>query len=308
VAKPPYPRARKRFGQHFLEPAWVTRLVNLVDPRPEDVFLEIGPGRGALTRVLAPRAGRVIAIEIDRDLAAALPATVPSNVTVIQGDFLELNLESGLADLLPREAGVLRDARPTDSAGRPRRDASTVDSTGASRDDRLDGDLSLRVIGNLPYNISSPILFKLITAADCGRRVSDATLMLQKEVVDRITAEPGSGDYGTLAIQVGRVADVERLLTLPPGAFRPPPKVTSAVVRLRFRPPSVDVASPDMFERVVRGIFLQRRKTLSNALKPVAAALGQSADKVVERAGLDGRRRPETLTLDEIARICRAML
>ncbi len=202
MAKPPYPRARKRFGQHFLEPAWVTRLVNLVDPRPEDMFLEIGPGRGALTRVLAPRAGRVIAIEIDRDLAAALPATVPSNVTVIQGDFLELNLESGLADLLPREAGVLRDARPTDSAGRPRRDASTVDSTGASRDDRLDGDLSLRVIGNLPYNISSPILFKLITAADGGRRVSDATLMLQKEVVDRITAEPGSGDYGTLAIQV----------------------------------------------------------------------------------------------------------
>lgn len=275
----PYPRARKRFGQHFLEPAWVARLVNLVDPKPGDTFLEIGPGRGALTRVLAPRAGRVIAIEIDRDLAAALPATVPSNVTVVEGNVLDVDVDWVLAGAIPGEsAGVPRDARP------------------------------LRVIGNLPYNISSPILFKLLAAADAGRRLSDATLMLQKEVVDRITAAPGSGDYGTLAIQVARVADVERLLTLPPGAFRPPPKVTSAAVRLRFRPPSVDVGDTGVFEKVVRGIFLQRRKTLANALKPVADALGQSADKVVERAEVDGRRRPETLSLAEIARICRAML
>jgi len=275
----PYPRARKRFGQHFLEPAWVARLVNLVDPKPGDTFLEIGPGRGALTRVLAPRAGRVIAIEIDRDLAAALPATVPSNVTVVEGNVLDVDVDWVLAGVIPGEsADVLRAARP------------------------------IRVIGNLPYNISSPILFKLLAASDAGRRFSDATLMLQKEVVDRITAAPGSGDYGTLAIQVSRVADVERLLTLPPGAFRPPPKVTSAVVRLRFRPPSVDVGDTGVFEKVVRGIFLQRRKTLANALKPVAGALGQSADKVVERAEVDGRRRPETLSLAEIARICRAML
>jgi 16S rRNA (adenine1518-N6/adenine1519-N6)-dimethyltransferase len=275
----PYPRARKRFGQHFLEPAWVARLVNLVDPKPGDTFLEIGPGRGALTRVLAPRAGRVIAIEIDRDLAAALPATVPSNVTVVEGNVLDVDVDWVLAGAIPGEsADVLRAARP------------------------------IRVIGNLPYYISSPILFKLLAAADAGRRFSDATLMLQKEVVDRITAAPGSGDYGTLAIQVARVADVERLLTLPPGAFRPPPKVTSAAVRLRFRPPSVDVGDTGVFEKVVRGIFLQRRKTLANALKPVADALGQSADKVVERAEVDGRRRPETLSLAEIARICRAML
>jgi 16S rRNA (adenine1518-N6/adenine1519-N6)-dimethyltransferase len=275
----PYPRARKRFGQHFLEPAWVARLVNLVDPKPGDTFLEIGPGRGALTRVLAPRVGRVIAIEIDRDLAAALPATVPSNVTVVEGNVLDVDVDWVLAGVIPGEsADVLRAARP------------------------------IRVIGNLPYNISSPILFKLLAASDAGRRFSDATLMLQKEVVDRITAAPGSGDYGTLAIQVSRVADVERLLTLPPGAFRPPPKVTSAVVRLRFRPPSVDVGDTGVFEKVVRGIFLQRRKTLANALKPVADALGQSADKVVERAEVDGRRRPETLSLAEIARICRAML
>ena len=282
----PYPRARKRFGQHFLEPAWVMRLVNLVDPKPDETFLEIGPGRGALTRALAPRAGRVIAVEIDRDLAAALPATVPANVSVVQGDVLEADIDAVLA-------GVLRDGPPTDDEAVP----------GVRHDAR-----PARVIGNLPYNISSPILFRLLGAADEGRRFSDATLMLQKEVVDRIAAAPGSGDYGTLAIQTARVADVERLLTLPPGAFRPPPKVTSAVVRLRFRPPSVDVGNADVFTKVVRGIFLQRRKTLANALKPVADAAGRSAGEILERAAVDGRRRPETLSLDEIARICRAML
>jgi len=267
----PYPRARKRFGQHFLESAWVTRLVNLVDPQPEDTFLEIGPGRGALTRVLAPRVARVIAVEIDRDLATALPSTVPANVTVIEADFLAVDIEQRLD-------GVQDEVRP------------------------------IRVIGNLPYNISSPILFKLLAAADEGRRFSDATLMLQKEVVDRVTAGPGSGDYGTLAIQVARVADAARLLTLPPGAFRPPPKVTSAVLQLRFRPATVDVGRPDVFEKVVRGIFLQRRKTLGNALKPVADAMGRSAATVLEQAGVDPTRRPETLAIDEVARICRAML
>jgi 16S rRNA (adenine1518-N6/adenine1519-N6)-dimethyltransferase len=279
----PYPRARKRFGQHFLEPAWVTRLVTLVDPGPDDTFLEIGPGRGALTRELAPRVNRVIAIEIDRDLAAALPATVPSNVTVIEGDFLEMDLEAGLRR--GGEPDLLREARPT-----------------------APGVHTMRVIGNLPYNISSPILFKLLRAADEGRRFSDATLMLQKEVVDRLTAAPGTGDYGTLAIQVARVADVARLLTLPPGAFRPPPRVTSAVVCLRFRPPTVDVGNATIFEKVVRGIFLQRRKMLGNALKPVAHGMGQAASAVLDRTGIDPTRRPETLTLDEIARICRAML
>ena len=279
----PYPRARKRFGQHFLEPAWVARLVDKVAPGPADTFLEIGPGRGALTRVLAPRVRQVIAVEIDRDLAAALPGTSPPNVTVIEGDFLAMDV-----------AGLLREARPTSEGEVGPTSGGEVRPT--------------RVIGNLPYNISSPILLKLLAVAEDGRRLSDATLMLQKEVVDRLTAAPGSGDYGTLAIQVARVADVDRLLTLPPGAFRPPPRVTSAVVRLRFRPPAVDVGDAVVFEKVVRGMFLQRRKTLGNALKPVADGLGRSAGNVLEQAGVDARRRPETLALDEIARICRAML
>jgi 16S rRNA (adenine1518-N6/adenine1519-N6)-dimethyltransferase len=264
---PQYPRARKRFGQHFLEQSWVAKLIAALGTSPDDTFLEIGPGRGALTRALAPHVARIVAVEIDRDLAAALPAHAPSHVRVVTGDFLNVDLEE-----------VLRDE--------PR---------------------SIRVIGNLPYNISSPILFRLLHAADHGRRFFDATLMLQKEVADRLTATPGTAGYGVLAMQVGLLADVDRLLTLPPGAFRPPPKVTSAVVRLRFRPPTVDVGDPAVFERVVRGVFLQRRKTLLNALRPVADSFDQDAAQLIGVAELDGSRRPETLTLEDMARLVRAI-
>jgi 16S rRNA (adenine1518-N6/adenine1519-N6)-dimethyltransferase len=166
----------------------------------------------------------------------------------------------------------------------------------------------MRVAGNLPYNISSPILFALLAAADEGRFFTDATLMLQKEVADRLVARPGRKEYGTLAIQTALTADVEHLLTLPPGAFRPAPKVTSAVVRLRFRPPCVNVGDQQVFERIVRGIFLQRRKTVANALRPVADSMGRSSAELLERAEVDGRLRPEALTLDQIARLSRAVL
>jgi 16S rRNA (adenine1518-N6/adenine1519-N6)-dimethyltransferase len=166
----------------------------------------------------------------------------------------------------------------------------------------------MRVVGNLPYNVSSPILFKLLDAADEGRFFSDATLMLQKEVADRLVAPPDTADYGTLAVQVALVAEVERLLTLPPGAFRPPPRVTSSVVRLTFRPRLADVGDPLVFQQIVRGMFLQRRKTLLNALKPVAEALGRSAPDLIERAGVDGSKRPGALSLVEIARLSRAVL
>jgi 16S rRNA (adenine1518-N6/adenine1519-N6)-dimethyltransferase len=262
------PRPRKRFGQHFLEQAWVHKLVAKVEPSLADTFLEIGPGRGALTRVLAPKVARLVGVEIDRDLAAFLPSQVPPNVRVVLGDFLDVDLDAIL---------------------------------GGER-------LPIRVIGNLPYNVSSPILFRLLHAADHGRRFRDATLMLQREVADRLVALPGTSAYGTLAVQVGLLADVDRLLTLPPGAFRPPPKVTSAVVRLRFRPPAADVGDPATFERVVRGVFLQRRKTLLNAMRPVADSFGRSAPEVLEQAGLDPSRRPETLDVPEMARLARAVL
>jgi 16S rRNA (adenine1518-N6/adenine1519-N6)-dimethyltransferase len=261
-------RARKRYGQHFLEAAWVDKLIASVGAERSDVFLEIGPGRGALTKPLAERVSRVIAIEIDRDLAAALPSAVPSNVRIIVDDFLNVDLAALLAD-----------------------EPSPV-----------------RVIGNLPYNVASPILFALLDAAGHGRIIREATLMLQKEVADRLVASPGTGDYGALAIQVALSAKVERLLALPPGAFRPAPKVRSAVVRLTFHPPLVDVGNREIFERLVRGMFLQRRKTVLNALKPVAHGLGTAAPALLERARVDPRRRPETLTLDDLARLSRAVL
>ena len=261
-------RARKRFGQHFLEAAWVEKLIAAIGTSAEDTFLEVGPGRGALTLALAPRVAGIVAVEIDRDLAAALPSRVPPNVRVVLGDFLRTDLDE-----------VLRDTA-----------------------------LPVRVVGNLPYNVASPILFRLLHTAQHGRRFRDATLMLQKEVADRLCAVAGQDGYGGLAIQVSLLADVDRLLTLPPGAFRPAPKVTSAVVRLRFREPSAEVGDPAAFEQMVRGLFLQRRKTLLNALRPIADSRGHVAAQVIELAGLDPSRRPETLTVPEMACLARAVL
>ena len=262
------PRPRKRYGQHFLEAAWVGKLIDALGAERTDVFLEIGPGRGALTKPLAERVARVIAVEIDRDLAAALPPRVGANVRIIQGDFLDLDL----APVLGAEAGPVR------------------------------------VVGNLPYNVSSPILFRLLDAAASGVGIPDATLMLQKEVADRLIARPGTSEYGALAIQVALLARVERLLALPPGAFRPPPKVHSAVVRLTFHQPFVDIGDRDVFEAIVRGVFLQRRKTMLNALKPVAHALSRSPETLLARAQIDPGRRPETLTVDDFARLSQAVL
>ena len=161
-------RPRKRFGQHFLEPAWVAKVIDALHATKDDTFLEIGPGRGALTRPLAARAGRVIAIEIDRDLAAALADEEIPNLRLLQSDVLGVDLREALRG----------EARP------------------------------LRVAGNLPYNVASPILFALLDVADNGRFLSDATLMLQKEVADRLVAKPGRKEYGGLAIQVAVAADV----------------------------------------------------------------------------------------------------
>ena len=262
------PRARKRFGQHFLEPAWVDRLIAAVAPTSEETFLEIGPGRGALTRPLAERAGRVIAVELDRDLFAALGGRLPPNVRLVEGDFLDIDVQDLTQD----------ERRP------------------------------IRVVGNLPYNVASPILFRLLDEAREGAVLSDASLMLQREVADRLLAVPGEADYGAMSIQVQLMADVDRILNLPPGAFRPPPKVHSTVVRLSFRPPRVDVGTRPVFERMVRGVFMQRRKTLANALKPVAASFGQSASEILQKARLDGGRRPETLSLEDVARLSQAVL
>ena len=241
-------------------------MVDAIAPNPADAFLEIGPGRGALTRGLAPHVARLICVEIDRDLAAGLRGSLPPHVEVITGDILKTDVAA-----LGRQVGT-----------------------------------PLRVAGNLPYNISSPILFALLDAADEGRCLLDATLMLQKEVVERMAAAPGSREYGTLAVQLARVADVDRLLDLPPGAFRPAPKVSSAVVRLRFR--HALPADAVLFERIVRGVFLHRRKTMLRALAPVAASLSRSPAELLERAGIDPRLRPEQVPAEAFARLAGAVL
>jgi 16S rRNA (adenine1518-N6/adenine1519-N6)-dimethyltransferase len=266
-------RPRKRFGQHFLESAWVAKLVAAVAPQPTDDILEIGPGRGALTRPLAARAGRVLAVEVDRDLARALTDGGLPNVTVVTGDVLEVDLVN-----LAR-----------DTFSRPERPAEHV-----------------RVVGNLPYNISSPILIRLLAAAETGL-FADATLMLQKEVADRLVAKPGTGEYGVLTVTVALGADVTEVLHLPPGAFRPAPKVRSTVVRLVFRDPPPEVSDRRLVVALVRAVFTQRRKTMANALAPLATARSAAASAVLHAAGIDPRRRPETLSLPEFAMLARAL-
>jgi 16S rRNA (adenine1518-N6/adenine1519-N6)-dimethyltransferase len=267
-------RTRKRFGQHFLESAWADKVVAAIAPAPDDVFLEIGPGAGVLTFRLAPRVAHLTAIEIDRDLVAELRPRLPANVTLIAGDFLS------------------RDLRLADSGLQSGLNQSAIDNRQSP----------IRVAGNLPYNVSSPILFRLLEL-QAGHPMRDATLMLQKEVADRIVARPGSADYGVLSVLTQWKASVSRLLTLPPGAFRPAPKVTSSLVRLIFRPPEIGVSSPAEFERLVRSVFTQRRKTLTNALRPYAEAAGHSAAAGLRQAGIDPGRRPQTLQLVEIARL-----
>jgi 16S rRNA (adenine1518-N6/adenine1519-N6)-dimethyltransferase len=261
-------RALKKYGQHFLEPQWADKLVAAIAPQPGDRFLEIGPGPGALTLRLAPRVAHLTAVEVDAGMLELLGPKLPANVTLVHGDFLDF-------------------------------DPASLDPG------------PLRVAGNLPYNVSSPILFRLLDLHRSGARATgltglrllDATVMVQREVAERIEAKPGGGDYGPLAILVQLHADVRRLLTLPSGAFRPAPKVRSAVVALRFRAPAVAVRDEAAFTAMVRSMFTQRRKTLSNALRRFAEARGAGAGPALAEAGIDPRRRPETLQLEELARL-----
>ena len=285
-----------------------------VAPSATDSFVEIGPGRGALTLALAASGARIRAIEIDRDLAADLATRVPANVTVVAADFLALTPHEVFAEeMLAEDDGRFAHTAAGGASGAGPSEGHRA-SAGGPATEHASGPTRIRVVGNLPYNVSSPILFRLLALARETGRLGDATLMLQREVAVRVAAGPGSGDYGPLSILTSLHADVQRRFELPPGAFRPPPKVHSTVIRLRFRPPSVDVGDYAGFERLVRAIFQQRRKTLSNALTaflhaspPSEVAATLTATEVLGRAGIDGRRRPETLALAELARMNRAL-
>jgi 16S rRNA (adenine1518-N6/adenine1519-N6)-dimethyltransferase len=264
---PPRHRPRKRFGQHFLEATWAAKLVAAVAPAPGEPFVEIGPGLGALTRPLLAAGAVIRAIEVDRDLAATLSDAALPALTIVEGDFLAIDD----AVMLPP------------------------------------GSAAVRIVGNLPYNLSSPILMRILALARATGRVVDATVMLQREVADRVLASPGTGDYGPLAVVLGLYADRTRLLALPPGAFRPPPEVHSSVIRLAFRAPTVPVARFEAVDRLVRVAFQQRRKTLANALRPLVP---EAADLPGQLAalGIDATRRPETLTPAEFVRLADALI
>ena len=244
-------------------------MIRAINPQPGETFIEIGAGRGALTFPLARLAKAVAAYEIDRDLAAMLQARAPQNVAVFPNDFL--NTDEYLSF----------ETRPV-----------------------------LRVAGNLPYNIASPILFRLIAMHAASEPpdspLIDATVMVQREVADRLVAEPGTREYGVLSVLVRHSATVERLLNLPPGAFRPAPKVASALVRLRFHAPEPPVRSHRIFERLIQAVFTRRRKMLANALlacEDHGIRPGLSPAEALDRARLDGRRRPETLSIHEFGRL-----
>lgn len=250
---------RRALGQHFLRDTGIARaIVDLVAPTARDLVVEIGPGPGALTGELVQRAGRVLALEIDPALVAALHARFP-DVEVLQ------------ADARRWDYGALR----APAGGR------------------------VLVVGNLPYSVSKPILQALVAARTA---IQEMALMLQREVAERVAAAPGGRTYGSLSILTQLSCDVRVALRVPPGAFRPPPKVESAVLHLRTRAePRVPPADERRFASVVRAAFAQRRKTLANAL---AGGLGLPPERVraaAAAAGIDPVRRAETLTIPEFA-------
>jgi 16S rRNA (adenine1518-N6/adenine1519-N6)-dimethyltransferase len=241
---------RKRFGQHFLhDPGVIRRIIEAVAPAAGERIVEIGPGRGALTWGLLERAKHLDVIEIDRDLARALEADPRAQ------HGLRLHVEDALKTDFIRLRG----------AGPP-----------------------LRVVGNLPYNISTPLLFRLLTQRAA---IADMYFMLQKEVVDRMAAKPGTKDYGRLTVMLAAVAEVESLFDVGPGAFQPRPKVWSAIVRLRpTENPRFDMGREGVLRTLVTTAFSHRRKTLRNSLK----GLLTSGD--IESCGIDPQLRPETLS------------
>lgn len=267
------PVAKKRFGQNFLEPVWAQKVVDAIAPQTGDTFIEIGPGPGAITRLLAARVRALIACEIDRDLAAALQAEAIPSVQVMVGDFLHV------------DAGTLTDAIEAAAPGADR----------------------VRVAGNLPYNVASPIMFRLVELARGGFPLHDATIMLQREVADRLLAAPGSRDYGVLSVLIGHRARVQRLLNLPPGAFRPAPKVHSSVVRLTFAAPTPAVTDEAVLAAITNAVFSRRRKTMGNALLAHGSVTPATAGAALARAGIDPGRRPETLSIAEFAALADAV-
>ncbi|HEX9024101.1 MAG TPA: 16S rRNA (adenine(1518)-N(6)/adenine(1519)-N(6))-dimethyltransferase RsmA [Geobacteraceae bacterium] len=263
-------RPKKALGQNFLTDNNVlAKIVAAAGISAGDRVMEIGPGRGSLTRLLADRGARVVAVEIDRDLVPLLEREFAGrdNVEIVRADILDQDLGQLL---LPRGEG------------------------------------KWKVVANLPYNISSQVLIRLLDNRELFSRL---VLMLQREVGERLVAPPACKEYGILTLFLRLHFDVFQEFIVRPGSFYPPPKVDSVVLRFEPLPaPRADVGDEAFFRRVVKGAFGQRRKTLWNCLK---AAMGSAGDDPLARAlaecGIDGKRRGETLNLDEFAALSREL-
>lgn len=262
-------RHKKRLGQNFLtDPSIADRIVGAANLSAEDQVVEIGPGKGVLTKRMAALAKRVVAVELDEQLKEVQDFSGCTNIEVVWGDFLKIDWKT-----LPLEPGPVK------------------------------------VVANIPYYITSPIIQKLLQADEIETIPLDQVhplaesivIMIQKEVADRILADPGSKEYGSLSIFCQYAARIERVLKVPAGAFFPPPKVDSAVIRLSPRTePPVEVKNPQTFFRLVRAAFSQRRKTLSNCL--LANGFEREAfERAANEVGIDLKRRGETLSIKEYA-------
>jgi len=257
-------QARKRFGQNFLRDAnIIERILKSIDPAPDDRLLEIGPGQAALTDLLAASGAQLDCVELDRDLAGFLEKRFAGNerVRIHQHDILKFDLQS-LTPALERN--------------------------------------SLRVIGNLPYNISTPVLFHLLKSHEL---IKDMVFMLQLEVVERMAAQPGNKTYGRLGLMLQYFCEIEHLFNVPPEAFTPRPKVSSAIVRLRPHTEfPLKAKDPATLEQVVRTAFNQRRKTLKNSLKTIMS------EEAMAETGIDFSLRPENLSLADYVRLSDAIV
>jgi 16S rRNA (adenine1518-N6/adenine1519-N6)-dimethyltransferase len=257
------PRAKKRFGQHFLtDPRILSRIADGLAITPTDTVIEIGPGRGALTEALLSRAGRVIAIEVDRDLVPILRSRWADDprLMVVEGDVLEQDL------------GALANG-------------------------------PFLLAGNVPYNITTPILFHALTRP----RPARAVYLVQLEVALRAAAAPNDEAFGALSVNLQAVAQVELLFRVPAGAFTPPPKVESAVIRVTPRlDPVIEADEEEPYRLMVQGAFGLRRKQLKRVVRTLWSLDAEQAGAVVDRAGLDPEARPETLSPSDFAALLRA--
>ena len=270
-------RRKPRLGQNFLtDHSAARRIVDAVGDVSNRIVIEIGPGRGMLSDLLVKRARKVIGIELDHILAAQMRmryATL-NNVEVLESDFVTVEWQS----MVGRRPGPLHDLRPTQP--------ETVD-----------------IVGNLPYYVTSDIVLRILREHE---NIGQAVIMVQREVADRITAEPGSRDYGLLSATAQLYARVEKLFTLPPGAFNPPPQVHSSVIRLTIAPRASELeVNPEEFEEFLKLAFSQKRKTLANNLKQ--RYRDEAVASALKIAGARSDVRAEALNLEQTAAIFRAL-